>query len=118
MKLWYDCLGVPHPIQLTSLFDRIYYKFFVFLFTLLRFRLLYSLISWIFFYFQNSLFDKMNVVDRHVDVNYKTVKYELAVENDLVTECETSHPPLKQGNMEQQLKHFYRVNNFFYKPNV
>lgn len=78
MKYWYDTLGVRHPIKLNTIKLKLYYCLFLFINDyLLKIRLFYTIISWLFFYFLKRLFLKIDNVKTYCEQNYSHLHYQL-----------------------------------------
>ena len=92
MKYWYEALGVKHPIVLKNWEDSISYYMTVFTMDyMLRVPILYSIISYLFFKLQYSLFGRVSVVKDFVDTHYKDVKYELKFDDEAYTVDNTDY---------------------------
>ncbi|XP_054154602.1 uncharacterized protein LOC128953152 [Oppia nitens] len=78
MKYWYEALGVrKHPIQLLTLSQRLsYFMMCLTMDYLLKVSLIYTVISKLFFYYQNTLFDKISIVKSYTDRYYGDVYYQ------------------------------------------
>jgi len=80
MSFWYDSLGVRHPltIQANDLSGKISAALWTLLIDyLLRFQLLYQLITWFYLFMLKRLFHRKNAVSERLDVTHPTTVYRL-----------------------------------------
>ncbi|KPM04836.1 hypothetical protein QR98_0032900 [Sarcoptes scabiei] len=142
MKIWYDTLGVRHSIVLDRWLTKISYESNRFVFKyLLRFRLIYTIISWLFFWSIQMLFKQKQYIDAYCERNYPTIKYSVdseyfnRIDNDssmidddhLDGDDRESKPPNHSKSIDSnrskiiehigtETKQIYEIQNYFYIP--